>query len=211
VHPSAMHSGKVFFDTYWQPAFRSVLDIGSMDVNGSLRTVAPSGARYIGVDILSGNGVDIVLRDAYTLPFPDETFDTIVSTSCFEHDEFFWVTFLEAARVLSDRGFFYLSAPSRTDFHHPPDRWRFYPDAGPALERWGHRNGVPIYLVESCLMTLENPEGDPVRSPHMDAIMIFSKQKDFVPDRYLSDLALGAEWVRKGSLGDILNRDKPFW
>lgn len=182
-----------------------------MDVNGSLRSVAPPEARYIGVDILPGDGVDIVLRDAYVLPFPDNSFDTVVSTSCFEHDEFFWVSFLEAARVLSGRGFFYLSAPARADYHHPPDRWRFYPDAGPALERWGHRNNMPIYFVESCIMTLAFPgTEDRVRNPHMDAVMIFTKQKDFVPLQYLSNSALGAAWIRKGSQGRILSADEPF-
>lgn len=151
MHPSAMANGARFFDTYVRhlPA-PLVVDIGSQDVFGSLRTVAPPGARYVGVDMAPGKGVDVVIADPYVLPFETGSVDVVVSSSCVEHMEFFWLGYLEMMRVLSPRGVLYLNAPSNGAFHrYPVDCWRFYPDSGQALVRWGQRNGFDSLLLES--------------------------------------------------------------
>ena len=86
MHKSARDFGKLFFDTYlYQSSGLKILDIGAQDVNGSLRSLAPKNNEYVGVDFCEANGVDIVLDDPYVLPFEPETFDVIVSTSCYEH------------------------------------------------------------------------------------------------------------------------------
>jgi SAM-dependent methyltransferase len=151
VHPSAMDNGKLFFATYLEACTDAlVLDIGSQDVNGSLRQLAPPGARYLGLDFAAGRGVDLVLEDPYQLPFADDTADAVVSSSCFEHIEMFWLMFNEVLRVLKPHGLFYLNAPSNGEFHrYPVDCWRFYPDAGEALVRWGRRSGCRPALLES--------------------------------------------------------------
>lgn len=151
MHPSAMHNGKLFFDTYG-PVFSDalVVDIGSQDINGSLREVAPAGGRYLGLDFHAGPGVDKVLDDPYQLPFADSSVDMVVSSSCFEHIEMFWLMFNEVLRVLKPEGLLYLNAPSNGDYHrYPVDCWRFYPDAGGALVRWAHRSGYQAALLES--------------------------------------------------------------
>lgn len=151
MHPSAHDNGRLFFDTYLSgPGPLTVVDIGAQDVNGSLRSLAPPGARYIGVDFAPGRGVDVVLDDPYRLPFADQSIDAVVSSSCFEHVEMFWLSFNEVLRVLKPQGLFYLNAPSNGDFHrYPVDCWRFYPDAGAALVRWGQRSGFRPALLES--------------------------------------------------------------
>jgi SAM-dependent methyltransferase len=209
MHLSASHSGKAFFETYWQPTFRTILDIGSLDVNGSLRTTAPAGAEYIGIDMVAGPGVDRVLDDPYVYPFETGSIDAIVSTSCFEHDPLFWVTFLEASRVVSDHGFFYINAPSRAEYHHAPDNWRFYPDCGTALESWARRNGNPIRLVESFMISEVSVNGTMVRNPHGDCVMVFSKRDNFTPSRFLGDVLPGAAWMRKQS-GRLGRRERHF-
>ncbi len=154
MHTSAMLNGKAFFEAYG-PSFASpgkltVVDIGSLDVNGSLRTVTPPTCRYVGVDFSAGNGVDVVLSDPYSLPFEDDSIDVVLSSSCFEHSELFWLVFLEILRILTPRGLFYLNAPSNGDFHrYPVDCWRFYPDSGNALVAWARRNGMHPALLES--------------------------------------------------------------
>jgi SAM-dependent methyltransferase len=165
MHPTAMRHGKAFFDAY-APCFDGeaplrLVEIGSQDVNGSLREVCPPGADYTGVDFVAGKGVDVVLDDAYSLPFEGEAFDMVVSSSCFEHAEMFWLTFLEALRVLKPKGLFYLNATSSGAFHrHPVDCWRFYPDSGKALIAWARRNGVQAALLESFVSdALDNPLG----------------------------------------------------
>ncbi len=112
--------------------------------------VRPGFSQFIGVDFVQGRGVDVVLDDPYRLPFADASVDVVVSSSCFEHSEMFWVLFLEIMRVLKSPGLFYLNAPSNGTFHrYPVDCWRFYPDSGRALVKWAQRNGVDACVLES--------------------------------------------------------------
>jgi len=139
MHDTALDYGKVFFQTYvGDGQGLLIVDIGAQDVNGSLRSFA------------EGKGVDVVITDPYSLPFQDGSVDICLSSSCFEHSEFFWLTFLEILRILKPDGLLYLNAPSNGPFHrYPVDCWRFYPDSGIALQNWAQRNGNPTILLES--------------------------------------------------------------
>jgi SAM-dependent methyltransferase len=150
MHDTALQNGKRFFDTYLTGLGRvRVADVGALDVNGSLRDVCPDGVEYIGVDFVPGNGVDVVLTDPYRMPFDNESLDVVVSSSCFEHSEMFWLLFLEILRVLRPAGIFYLNAPSNGSVHrYPVDCYRFYPDSGNALARWGRRSGYRPAVLE---------------------------------------------------------------
>jgi SAM-dependent methyltransferase len=153
MHKSALIAGEVFFRTYCRQPRLRILDVGAQDINGSLRMVAPRDAEYVGIDMVAGKGVDHVLADPYAYPFESGFFDAAVSTSCFEHDPCFWVTFLEIARVLKPGGLLYLNAPSNGPYHpHSTDNWRFYPDAGKALAAWAQRNAVQLQFVESFIL-----------------------------------------------------------
>lgn len=151
MHPSALEFGSQFFNTYCKD--RSgivVVDIGSQNINGSLRDVCPHGMNYKGVDFCPGKGVDIVLEDPYKLPFDDGSIDVVVCSSVFEHSQFFWVLFLEVMRTLKPEGLFYLNVPSNGYVHrYPVDCWRFYPDSALALVAWAERNGYSPALLES--------------------------------------------------------------
>lgn len=151
MHITAMANGKLFFDTYVQRLNApTVVEIGSQDVNGSLREVCPPDAHYIGLDFVEAKGVDIVLTDPYELPVESESADVVVSSSCFEHSEMFWLVFNEVMRILKPGGVFYLNVPSNGAFHrYPVDCWRFYPDAANALVAWGKRSGYKPALLES--------------------------------------------------------------
>ena len=151
MHPTALDNGRLFFECYLSGRTEAtVLDIGAQDVNGSLRPLVPEGCRYIGLDFEAGDGVDIVLDDPYRLPFDAGSVDAVVSSSSFEHVEFFWLMFNEVLRVLKPDGLFYLNAPSNGEFHrYPVDCWRFYPDAGLALVNWARRSGYKPLLLES--------------------------------------------------------------
>jgi SAM-dependent methyltransferase len=151
MHDTAMLHGAAFFNTYLKNARDlTIVDIGSQDVNGSLRSVAPPHCRYVGVDFVEAKGVDVVIDDPYSLPFDNEYADVVISSSCFEHSEFFWLLFNEALRILKPTGLLYLNAPSNGMFHrYPVDCWRFYPDSGVALQNWGKRSGYNCALLES--------------------------------------------------------------
>ena len=160
MHSSAMKLGKRFFETYLTADREiSVADIGAQNVNGSLRDVAPPNVRYTGVDFVPGRGVDVILEDPYHLPFDDNTFDAVVCSSVFEHSQFFWELFLEIIRILKPGGLCYLNVPSNGYFHqYPSDNWRFYPDAGLALQAWGERQGSNVVVMESFIAEKNDPE-----------------------------------------------------
>ena len=63
----------------------SVIDCGSLDVNGTLRDFFTN-SEYIGVDIVGGYGVDII-KKVSELRFKEE-FDTVISGEMLEHDEY---------------------------------------------------------------------------------------------------------------------------
>lgn len=159
-----------------------LVEIGSRDLNGSLRTVAPPEFEYIGVDFSPGRGVDIVLDSPYHLPFCNEFADVVVSSSCFEHSELFWVLFIEIMRITKPTGLFYLNAPSNGEFHrHPLDCWRFYPDSGRAMVTWAHYNGLSTCLLESYTSLQFQDQWN-------DLVAVFLKDESHVsryPDRIL--------------------------
>lgn len=149
MHPSALQLGGAFLNAYAREGAR-VVDLGAYDVNGSLRSVCPPTMTYIGVDMEAGPGVDLVVEPGQPLALPDGYADLVVSSSAFEHDDAFWVTFLDLVRITKPGGFIYMNVPSNGHVHrHPGDCWRFYPDAGRALERWARRQGRPVTLIES--------------------------------------------------------------
>ena len=130
MHSSAMRIGTKFLDNYFLPQMSSVLEVGSFDVNGSLKSAKPKSAQWIGMDIEEGPGVDIVVPPREKFPFPDEHFDLVVATSVFEHDPAFWKTLSEMSRVVKKTGFLFVCAPSNGGVHrYPLDCFRFYPDA----------------------------------------------------------------------------------
>lgn len=151
MHDTAMEHGKLFFNTYLaQSNGLTIVDVGAQDIVGSLRSLAPPENKYIGLDFVEGKGVDVVMTDPYRLPLEDNSVDVVVSSSCFEHAEFFWLSFNEVLRVLKPNGLFYLNVPANGAFHRfPVDCWRFYPDSGRALQNWGRRSGYPVVLLES--------------------------------------------------------------
>jgi SAM-dependent methyltransferase len=153
MHDTAYMSGRLFFQIYASKDHKKVLDVGSMNVNGTLRDHVPPHLEYVGVDLSPGMGVDVVLQDPNKLPFDDHEFDLIVSTSAFEHCQFFWIVFNEMVRVLKENGYLYINAPSNGVYHdYPYDNWRFYPDAGLALQAWARENAFDVLLVESGVL-----------------------------------------------------------
>jgi SAM-dependent methyltransferase len=133
-----------------------VVDIGGRNVNGSSRSVfEEKGMKYICVDMESDTSVDIVIPPGEKLPFENGSVDLILSTSCFEHDPCFWLTFKEMTRIIKPSGYIYVNAPTSGPYHcHPGDNWRFYSDAGQALAYWSgiqvsNENIYPVKVIET--------------------------------------------------------------
>jgi SAM-dependent methyltransferase len=196
MHDTAYEIGRLFFEIYARPG-DFILDVGSSDINGSLRDFEPEGSWYIGVDLEAGKGVDVVVGQISQLPFAAESFDIVVSTSCLEHDRAFWVTFLEMCRVVKRGAYLYLNAPSRGTYHQfPIDAWRFFPDAGLALRDWARANHYGMDLLESFITENKNEAWN-------DCVMVFVKEGEpstvSLADRYDVPINIRS-WPRLGEV-----------
>lgn len=101
-----------------------VLEVGSYDVNGTVRPHFRA-ARYVGVDVIEGPGVDRVVAST-AFPFDTGFFETVVSTEMLEHAEFPAPVLWEIWRVLRPGGVLILTTRSEGfPPHNPPDYHRF--------------------------------------------------------------------------------------
>lgn len=89
---------------------QKVLDVGSGDINGNNRFLFAGGA-YDGNDVVNAPNVTIVARTK-DLPFADGSFDTIVSTECFEHDPEYPYSWRKIYDLLRPDGLFFFSCAS---------------------------------------------------------------------------------------------------
>lgn len=107
-----------------------VLEVGSGDVNGSIRghVMRMKPASYTGVDIAPGKGVDEVVS-AYGLVerFGEASFGLVISTEMLEHVEDWQTALLQMKRVLKPGGVLVLTTrrPGFPRHCHPHDHWRF--------------------------------------------------------------------------------------
>jgi SAM-dependent methyltransferase len=83
---------------------QKVLGIGTFNVCGSEDEFFKN-CDYSGLDLGPGPGVDIVCP-AQDYDAPDETYDTIISCECFEHNPFYKETIVNAVRLLKKGGLF---------------------------------------------------------------------------------------------------------
>lgn len=87
---------------------KTVLEIGSYDVNGSPRSAFGKAVRYVGIDKTPGPGVDVV-SDGRIYDGKEE-FDLCISTEAMEHDPEPWVIIQCAWRSLKSGGKIVLTA-----------------------------------------------------------------------------------------------------
>jgi len=206
MHTSAYNNAQRFYDCYngsFPDGFK-VIEIGSQDVNGSLRPIFARNCHYTGLDFTLGKGVDVLIADPYKFPFHDEYADIVVSSSCFEHSEMFWLTFLDVMRILKPGGLFYLNAPSNGMYHlYPVDCWRFYPDSGNALVTWAKINGYSPTVLESYISYRENGEvWNDFVSVFLKDICYISMHKNRILDSF-SNFYNGKKYEVDGILNNV--------
>ena len=105
---------------------KTVLEVGSAYVNGSVRpqieALLPS--RYIGIDLATGPGVDVVCA-AEHLPAELEA-DLVVSCEMLEHAQDWKAAFRRMASAARETLVLTARGPG-FPYHNPPDHWRFTP------------------------------------------------------------------------------------
>ena len=109
---------------------RTVLDVGSLDVNGSYRELIESyGWQYTGLDVRPGRNVDVVSDDPFRFPFADDAFDVVISGSTMEHVTRPWLWVPELARVVRPSGLVAIVTHWSFEEHrYPLDCYRYLPD-----------------------------------------------------------------------------------
>jgi len=105
-----------------------VLDVGSLNINGTFRGLFTDAKQYLGIDLQEGPDVDMVgngnelgkiLTNAY--------FDVVICMNTLEHDPYFWKTLAEINKVIKKDGWFFVGMPTFTFpiHNHPDDYYRF--------------------------------------------------------------------------------------
>ena len=117
MHIEAKHFTVFIKDTF--PTFfqdKRVLDVGSGDINGNNRFLFEN-CSYEGNDVYSARNVTVVSKTS-ALTFEDESFDTICSTECFEHDPEYEQSFQKIVKMLKPGGLFFFTCASSGRAEH---------------------------------------------------------------------------------------------
>ncbi|NBW08705.1 MAG: methyltransferase domain-containing protein [Caulobacteraceae bacterium] len=127
-----------------------VLEIGSLDINGSVRPIfKPFAEKYIGIDIQEGPGVDIVATgDSYWSP---NTFDVVVCAEVFEHTNK-WKDIIKQSWInLKQDGLFIATmAGEGRPFHSGID--------GGQLKEWEHYANIGAWELNQALFMFQLKE-----------------------------------------------------
>lgn len=99
-----------------------VLEVGAMDMNGSVRDLFPE--PYTAMDARDGIGVDLV-ADVLVHDFALRRFATIVTVETLEHVTEPWTAIERMASWLQPGGLMLVSVPFMFEYHaFPDDYWR---------------------------------------------------------------------------------------
>jgi len=131
MHESVMNFGKKWLRKELIEG-KSVLEVGSRDINGSLRGHVESlrPGRFLGVDAEEGKGVDkVVLAENLVETFGEESFDVVYSTEMLEHTNDWQEVVNNIKRVCKVGGHVLITARGPGFGYHPTppfgDNWRF--------------------------------------------------------------------------------------
>ena len=173
MHDTGYEHGRLFFELYGSNTFRTIVELGSQDVNGTLRDHCPPTACYIGLDMMPAKGVDVVINPTCALPIASDQHrrrplparhssttpasGTRSSNCCASCGPAACCTSTSPATVTS--------TAIRVDC------WRFFPDAGMALVQWGQRRrGIQVGSLWKSFIGLPKAER------WSDFVAVFRKQ-----------------------------------
>lgn len=113
--------------------YGEVLDLGcGIMPYKQLISTFPNVTSYRGLDLENSNYHNKIKPDVYwdgqTIPFKDNTFDTVIATEFLEHYHETESIFLEIKRVLKPNGILFFTVPFLWPLHEVPyDEFRFTP------------------------------------------------------------------------------------
>jgi len=133
-----------------------ILDIGSLDINGSNEYLFEN-CIYVGVDLGLGTNVDIISK-AHELKFPDNSIDVIISSECFEHDIYYCHSLKNIYRILKPGGFFLFSCATIGRAEHGTKRSS--PDDAVLLQNYENWSDYYKNLEEKDITEVFNLDTD---------------------------------------------------
>jgi SAM-dependent methyltransferase len=109
---------------------KSVIEVGGLSINGSLRPIVESlgPAKYIGVDLTLGPGVDAICKaEDLVRVFGIEVFDVIIATELLEHVKDWRRVVSNMKQVIRPGGVLLVTTRSSgAEYHgYPFDFWRY--------------------------------------------------------------------------------------
>ena len=147
---------------------KKVLEVGSLNINGSIRIFFTE-CDYLGIDVGAGPDVDLVC-EGQKLDHPNETYDTVGSCECFEHNPYWVETFNNMYRMTKPNGLVFMSCATTGRAEHGTTRtspqdspltvtngWEYYKN----LTEQDFRKNFDMYSMFSEYEFL-------VGSPHQD-------------------------------------------
>lgn len=110
---------------------KTVLDVGSLDINGSNRNLFEN-CDYTGIDICDGKNVDVNshLCDWQT----DKTFDVVISTEALEHDSRYMQTLAKISKLTKKGGLIIITCA--TGNRRPHGTASSKPEDSPKTNDW---------------------------------------------------------------------------
>lgn len=127
----------------------SILEVGSYDVNGSIREVvrrSPMNAgikEYVGVDLMQGPGVDMIVS-GHEVAIEDSHFDLVMSLECFEHNPYWQDTLRNMLRMLKPGGWCIVTCASLGRPEHGTSRMDAASSPGTSEKGWSYYQNVSL-------------------------------------------------------------------
>lgn len=109
------------------------LEVGALDINGSARAFFHE-CDYVGIDVMIGRGVDVACKGE-DFPGNANSFDTVISCECFEHNPGYEKTWLNMIRVLKDDGLMLMTCATVGRRQHGTPKSE--PDSSPLTVQMG--------------------------------------------------------------------------
>lgn len=108
---------------------KRIIEVGSYDVNGSLRYIVEllKPSEYVGVDIIEGSGVDLICpAENLVEKFGEQSFDVVLATCILEHLIDWRKAISNIKNVCKPNGIILIIVPFEWPFHeYPIDFWRY--------------------------------------------------------------------------------------
>jgi SAM-dependent methyltransferase len=136
---------------YYPKAFKGarVLEIGSLNINGSVREQF-SDCDYTGADLELAPGVDIACQ-GQLLEFATGSFDTTISAECLEHNPYWRETLVNMLRMTRADGMVLMTCATTGRKEHGTSRTTPYDSPLTTAARWDYYRNLTAHDVEAAL------------------------------------------------------------